>query len=155
MKKTIVIIALAAVLLVGSATVALAVDGWLTPAEVLAGLTGKTPDEVQAARAAGQSYGEQAAAAGKLEAFNDERLDQYKLRLDEAVKAGRITQADADKLYAAMKARVEACDGTCDNTSGGLGAGAGLGRGNGLGNGAGLGMGRMAGGNCGGCLAGN
>ncbi len=155
MKKTIAIIVMAAVLLVGSVTVALAADGWRTPAEILAPLTGKTPDEVQAARAAGQSYGEQAAAAGKLAAFSGERLEQYKLRLDEAVKEGRITQADADKLYAAMKARVEACDGTCGNTCGGLGAGAGLGRRNGMGNGMGLGMGRMAGGSCGGCFTGN
>lgn len=140
MKKTALIITLAAVLLVGAVTVAFAAADWKTPAEILAAITGKTADEVQAARAAGQSYGEQAAAAGKLAAFNGERLAQYKLRLDEAVKDGRITQAEADRLYAAMKTRVEACDGTCDSTN--KGAGCGLGAGRGQGNG--LGMGRRA-----------
>lgn len=143
MKKTIAIIALAAVLLVGSATVALAADGWKTPAEIVSGLTGKTVDQVQDDRQDGVTYGAQAAAAGKLDQFQDERLAQYKLRLDEYVKAGRLTQAEADKLYNAMKTRMEACDGT--GTGNGLGCGLGTGNGLGQGGGFGRGMGNGAG----------
>ena len=147
MKKTIVIVALAAVLLVGSATVALAADGWKTPAEIVAGITGKTVDQVEDARQDGVTYGAQAAAAGKLDQFQDERLAQYKLRLDELVKAGRLTQAEADKLYDAMKTRMSACDGNGAGAGNGLGCG--LGKGNGMGQGGGFGRGMGNGAGCG------
>ena len=147
MKKTIAIIALAVVLLVGTATVALAADGWKTPAETVAGITGKTVDQVQDARQDGVTYGAQAAAAGKLDQFKDERLAQYKLRLDEAVKAGRLTQAEADKLYDAMKTRMAACTG--NGTGVGNGAGCGMGGGMGRGQGGGLGRGMGNGAGCG------
>ncbi len=144
MKKTIAIIALAVVLLVGTTTVALAADGWKTPAETVAGITGKTVDQVQDARQDGVTYGAQAAAAGKLDQFKDERLAQYKQRLDELVKAGKLTQAEADKLYDAMKARMAACTGNGTGAGNGLGCGMGRGQGGGfgrgMGNGAGCGM---------------
>jgi hypothetical protein len=122
LKKITVLITVIAVMLAG-ATVALASDVFKTPAEIVSDITGKPVDEVTQARSEGVTYGAQAAAAGKLEEFKDERLEQYKLRLDEAVKAGRITQEEADKLFAAMHARITECDGV------GSGAGCGLGRG--------------------------
>ena len=145
MKKAVFIITILAVMLIG-ATVAFASDAFKTPAEIVSDITGKTIDDVTDARADGVTYGAQAAAAGKLDEFKAERLAQYKLALDEAVKDGRITREQADRLYAAMKQRMEACDGT----GAGLGGFGMNGQGRGLGMGKGLGMGRLNGacGNC-------
>lgn len=147
MKKTVFLITILAVMLVG-ATVAFASDAFKTPAEIVSDITGKPVDDVTDARADGQTYGEQAAAAGKLDEFKAERLAQYKLALNEAVKEGRITQERADQLYAAMKLRMEACLGTGERN--GLGAGCGIGGFgvNGQGNGLGMGGRYGARGNC-------
>jgi hypothetical protein len=145
MKKTVFFITILAVMLVG-ATVAFAADVIKTPAEIVSDLTEKPIDDVAEARENGETYGEQAADAGKLDEFKAERLAQYKLALDQAVKEGSITQERADQLYAAMQQRMEACTGT--------GEGAGLcGRnGNGIGGqGKGFGMGRQNGA-CGSCF---
>lgn len=145
MKKIIVIIAIVAVMLIGS-TVALAATAAKTPPEIVSDLTGKTVEQVTDARQDGKTYGAQAADAGKLEAFKQERLAQYKLALDAAVKEKRLTQAEADKLYDAMKARME----TCTGNGTGMGAGNGCGLGNGArGQGRGMGLGRTGG--CGNC----
>ena len=100
------------------ATVALAEVNWKTPAQIVSNLTGKTVDQVQEDRQAGQSYGAQAAAAGELSQFQQERLTpQYKQWLDEAVKSGQMTQAEADDLYETMNTRMAACVGA-DNANG-------------------------------------
>lgn len=147
MKKTVFIITIVAIMLVGT-TAAFADDVFKTPAEIVSDLTGDSVEDVTEARANGETYGKQAADADKLDEFKEERLAQYKLALDEAVKEGRITQEQADRLYAAMEQRMEACTGT--------GAGAGARAGNGIGGfgtngqGRGLGIGRQSGacGNC-------
>ncbi len=141
MKKTMMGMALAAVLLFGSATVAFATSGWKTPAEIVSALTGQTVDQVQEARESGTSYGAQAEAAGKLEQFQGERLEQYKLRLDEAVGDASLTQAEADKLYDAMETRMDSCNGDGTGAGSGLGCGLGNGQGNGMGRGMGNGCG--------------
>ena len=147
MKKVLVVVVVLALLAAGT-TVALAAGPAQTPAEIVSDLTGKSADDVTEARADGETYGEQAADAGKLDEFKEARLEQYKLALDEAVKEDRITQAQADELYAAMEARMEACTGDGSGAGCGLGRGngegCGLGRGNGAGQG--LGCGRMGGG---------
>ena len=145
MKKLFVVIAIVAVMLIG-ATVAYAATTAKTPAEIVSGLTGKTVEQVVDARQDGKTYGAQAADSNKLDEFKDQRLEQYKLALDEAVKEKRLTQAEADKLYENMKSRMAVCTGN----------GTGTGTRNGLGNGRkgagmGYGMGRM-GGNCGNCI---
>ena len=147
MKKTVLIITILAVMLV-SATVAFAADTIKTPAEIVSDLTGKPVDDVTEARANGETYGEQAADADKLEEFKAERLAQYKLALDEAVQEGRITEEQADQMYAVMEQRMEACLGTGEGA--GLCAGNGMGGSGMNGQGRGLGMGRQNGacGNC-------
>lgn len=153
MKKSVFFITILVVMLV-SATVAFAADAIKTPAQIVSDLTGKPIDEVTEARENGETYGKQAADAGKLDEFKAERLAQYKLALDQAVKEGRITQERADQLYANMQQRMEACTGT------GEGAGLGGRNANGLGGfgmngqGRGFGMGRQNGA-CGNCLVNN
>jgi len=119
-NKVFLLISVVMVLLIGVASVAYAAE-YRTPAEIIAGLTGKSVEDVAAARQAGDSYGEQAIAAGVEDEFQAARLENLKIRLDEAVAAGRLTQEEADKLYETMAARFAECDGTCDNSGSGAG----------------------------------
>ena len=141
----------------GISTAAFAAADYKTPAEITAGLTGKTTDEVTAERQAGNSYGAQAEEAGKLDEFQTERLALCEQNIAQDVLDGRLTQAEADKLLEDMKLRMEDCDGTgtglgqgesngngtglCDGTGTGLCDGTGAGQGNEKGNGSGMGMG--------------
>lgn len=145
MKKIIILAVAIAVMAIGT-TVALASDLFKSPAEIVSELTGKTVDEAVEARLNGVTYGAQAAAVGKLEEFKNERLEQCKLMLSEAVKSGSMTQAEADEYYAAMQARMAACDGTGAGRSFGRGPANGYGCGfegmtNGRGSGCGFGRG--------------
>jgi hypothetical protein len=135
MKKTLIAIGIIVIMVVSLTTVAFAAGVLKTPAEIIAGLTGKSVEEVTKARQDGNSYGEQAQAAGKLEEFQAARLEQYKLRLDQAVKDQKLTQAEADKLYENMKLRLENCDGSCDSQGSGMGRGLRDGTGSGFGQG--------------------
>ncbi len=112
-----------------------------TPADIVAGLTGKSVEALAAERAAGKTYGTIASEAGKLEEFKTQMFAQKKAVLDERVQAGTMTQEQADKVYAALQANQANCDGT---GSAGIGKanGAGFGKGMGKGTGAGQGMGR-------------
>jgi hypothetical protein len=90
-----------------------------------------------------------AVAASGLNDRQADRLGQLKIRLEDAVKDGRLTQAEADERYTArqewMESRAAECDGTCDGTGdracdgtrGKTGFGAGLGQGQGRGMGRG------------------
>lgn len=117
--------------------------------DVVAKLTGLSAADVQAKRAAGQSF-EQIAASKDVSADKvvAQALAVRKQLLDEKVKAGVITQAQADAALASMKTRLES---RIANTAActGQGAGGGCGMGGGGGCGMGGGMGRGAGG-CGG-----
>jgi hypothetical protein len=117
--------------------------------DVVAKLTGQPVADVQAKRVAGQSF-EQIAAAKDVSADKvvAQALAVRKQLLDEKVKAGAITQAQADAALANMKTRLES---RIANTAActGQGAGGGCGMGGGGGCGMGGGMGRGAGG-CGG-----
>ena len=107
-----------------------------TPAGIAAGLTGKSVEEITALRAAGTTYGAIANEAGKLDEFKAQTLEQKKIILDQRVKDGRLTQAQADQIYASIKTNQVNCDATgC----------AGIGKRNGVGFGQGMGMGKGAG----------
>ena len=141
-KKLAVLAAIIAVIMVGAVSASFAAAEWKTPADTLAGLTGRSADEIQADRQAGTPYGAQALDAEQLEAFKAARLEEIKARLAEAVAAGDLTQEEADDRYEAMVDRQAACTG--DGTGAGAGFGGGMrqGTGRGAGTGTGLGMGR-------------
>jgi hypothetical protein len=151
-KKLLIAVSVMAIILIGLASISYAAATVKTPAEIVAGLTGKSVDVVTAQRQAGVSYGAQAKAADKLEAFQDERLAQYKIQLDALVADGKLTAAEAKDRLAAMTARMEACDGAGTGAaSGGYGMGQVPGQGgNGLRDGSGAGQGMRRGGGCGG-----
>lgn len=153
--------------LVGAASVtAFAASGYNTPAEAVAGLTGKSLEEVTIERYEnGKTYCTIAKDAGKLEEFQAEMLEVKKDMLADRVAAGLMTQERADEILAAIEKNQAVCDGTGtlragQSTGAGFGGMMGNGRGNGQGNGLdnGQGSGRgngqgMGGGQCGGlCL---
>lgn len=141
---------LTVILVIGVTTITAFAAGYKTPAEVVAGLTGKTVEAVTAERAdTGKTYGTIANEAGKLDAFKAEMLETKKAYLADQVAAGKITQARADEIIAAIEANQENCDGTGSGRIGrGMGAGFGRGMGGrmmgGTGNRAGCGMGAGA-----------
>lgn len=130
----------AVVLAVGATSVtALAVSGTGTPAEIVAGLTGKTVETVVAEKTqSGQTYGALASAAGKLDEFKTQMMEQKKELLNEKVAAGTMTQERATAIVAAMEQNQANCDGT---GAGNNGAGAGTCTGTGAGTGAAMGAG--------------
>jgi len=145
-NKLILILSVAMILVIGMSTAAFAAAAdYKTPAEIVAGMTGKTVDEATADRQAGTSYGAQAQEADKLDEFQAERLALYGQYLDQAVLDGKLTQAEADKLLEEMTLRMESCDGTGAGLNAERGNGAGMGMGRGAGNGTGTGLG------CGSC----
>ncbi|HEY8909400.1 MAG TPA: hypothetical protein VIM51_03840 [Desulfosporosinus sp.] len=113
--------------------------GSTTPAGIVAGLTGKSVEDVTAQRATtGKTYGTIAQEAGKLDEFKSQTLEQKKLVLDQRVKDGNLTQAQADQIFDSIKSNQATCDGTGNaalgNTNGvGFGQGQGLGMGDGRG----------------------
>jgi hypothetical protein len=139
-KKLIAAATIAGVLGVTGAAYA---AGVTTPAGIVSTLTGKSVEQVTAERAAGKTYGTIASEAGKLDEFKAETLEQRKAILDQRVKDGNLTQAQADAAYNTMKANQAICDGT---GSARLGLGNGNGRGMGMGAGQGMGAGRGNGG---------
>lgn len=144
MKKLIAVILAAGIL--GTAGTAFAAT-FKTPAEIAASVTGKTVEAVQEERAAGKTYGTVASEAGKLDEFKAQMLEQKKAILDQRVKDGKLTQAQADEIYNSIKENQVTCDGT---GSAGIGrkSGAGFGKGGGMGicqGTAGSGMGNRSG----------
>ncbi len=147
-----------------SASVAVYAAEVKSPAEIASSLTGKTVTQVDQERAAGKTYGTIAKDAGKLDEFKKQILEQKKANLDQQVKDKKITQAQADTIYNAIKANQATCDGTGTaaigrkngmgngqgsslNQGRGMGRGVGMQRGAGMGRGAGLGSG-MRNGSC-------
>ena len=119
-----------------------------TPAEIAAGLTGKTMEEVSKERASGRTYGEISKEAGKLDEFKAQMLIEKKAILDQRVKDGKLTQEKADEIYNAIKNNQSTCDGT---SKAGIGKklGAGFGQGSGMGKGQGNGERDGSGSGCG------
>lgn len=148
-KQLIAVVAVLGIL--GVAGTAYAAE-FKTPADIVSGLTGKTVEAVSAERASGKTYGTMAKEAGVLETFQEEMLVQKKAVLDQRVTEGRMTQDQANAIYAAIQENQVTCDGNGSaqigkNNGVGFGNGMmqGLGRGQGQGQGFGGGMGNRAG----------
>ncbi len=118
--------AAAAVLTVGLLGVtAFAASDYKTPAEVAAGVTGRTVESVTEERTeTGKTYGTIASEDGKLAEFKDGILELRKDQLSDRVADGSMTQAQADKTITAIEENQAVCDGT---GSAGVGRGFGLG----------------------------
>lgn len=121
-----------------------------SPADIAAGLTGKSVENLYQERAAGKTFGAMASEAGKLEEFKTQMLAQKKVLLNQRVQEGKITPEQADKILSTMENNQALCDGTGMRGNGVgrqncAGFGQGMGRGMGCGgigqgqNGAGFG----------------
>lgn len=152
MKSFKKLVAIATAVVVVGATGAVYAATIKTPAEITAGLTGKSTDELYTQRQSGKTYGTIAKEAGKLDEFKAQMLERRKAILDERVKAGTLTQEQADTIYNNMKENQAVCDadgnaglgmsnGTCASTGSGQGM---MGQGRGMrgGFGGGMGVGR-------------
>ena len=120
--------------------------GTTTQAGLVSGLTGQSLEDVTTQRASGKTYGTIAQEAGKLDEFQAQSLEQKKLVLDQRVKDGTLTQAQADAIYNSIKTNQATCDGT---GSAGIGKSNGIGFGQGMGMGMGRGSGQRSGGGMG------
>ena len=124
---------------------AFAASAYKTPAQAVAGLTGKTEESVITQKVeTGKTYGTLASEAGKLEEFKDEMLEIRKDALAAKVAAGTMTQAQADEIWAAIEENQANCDGT-GSARIGQKAGAGFGSMNGQGQGKRNGQGQVGG----------
>lgn len=144
MKKVLTIGTLVALIGVTSLT-AFATSNYNTPAEAVAGLTGKTVESVIAEKLeSDKTYGTIAEEAGKLDEFKSEILEIKKATLAEKVAAGTMTQEQADQIMAELEENVANCDETGSARIGqkmNAGFGGMNGNGNGIGNGQGRGQG--------------
>lgn len=113
---------------------AFAASQYSTPAEAVAGLTGREVQSVVDERAqTGKSYGTIASEAGVLDGFQVEMLEMKKDTLAVRVADGSMTQEKADTIIA----RLETNRGNCDGSGAGIGMGVGFGQGSGQGRGQG------------------
>ena len=110
----------AIVLVIGATSVTgFAASTYQTPAEAVAGLTGKTVENVIAERQeTNKTYGKIAADAGKLNEFKIEKLEMKKDNLNAQVTAGNITQEKADTIVKAIEEQQMNCDGICSEKIG-------------------------------------
>ena len=110
---------------------------YLTPAEAVAGLTGREVQSVIDERTqTGKTYGSIANEAGALDEFKAEMLEMKKDTLAARVAAGTMTQEQADAIIARIEANQANCDGTgagCGLNGAGCGMGTGFGQGRGQG----------------------
>jgi len=115
-----------------------------TIADIVAKVTGQSTTAIYAAREAGKSFADIAAAKGvSADTLTADVLAARKTALDAAVKAGTVTQAQEDTALANMRANVPAkitSNAPSNCTGAGPGSGAGSGAGRGSGNGGGRGM---------------
>jgi hypothetical protein len=132
--------------MIGSASIVFAAS----PAQIASGVTGKTTAELAKEKASGKTYGTIAKEAGKLDEFKAKMLVERKLILDQRVKEGRLTQADADAAYNALKNNQASCDGL-GSAKIGQKFNAEFGKGMGKGLQDGSGKGKKMGGGCGQC----
>lgn len=92
---------------------AFAASQYNTPAELVAGITGRTVESVVAERTeTGRTYGKIASDAGELDEFKAEALEIKKDQLAAQVTAGVMTQERADNIIAVLEENQANCDGT-------------------------------------------
>ena len=114
-----------------------------TIADIVAKVTGQSATDVYASRASGKSFADIAAAKGvSADALTADVIAARKTALDAAVKAGTVTQTQADTALTNMKTNVatkvtSTAPSTCIGAGPGTGAGGGAGRGAGAGRGSG------------------
>ncbi len=92
---------------------AFAASQYSTPAEALAGITGRTVESlVEERKESNKTYGTIAQEEGKLDEFKLEVLEMKKANLAAQVDQGKITQDKADDIIEKLEENQANCDGT-------------------------------------------
>ncbi|MDD3569940.1 MAG: hypothetical protein PHY44_02420 [Lachnospiraceae bacterium] len=113
LKKNIIAITTASLVILATSVTAFATTAYTTPADVLAEITGSTVESIVEQKAeTGKTYGSMAAEAGKLDEFKTASLEAKKESLYAQVADGTITQENADKIIKAIEENQATCDGT-------------------------------------------
>lgn len=133
--KKVAILGALVVAMGATSVTAFASSKYNTPAEVVAGLTGKTVESVTAEKKeTGKTYGTIANEGGKLTEFKAEILEMKKDVIEEKVAAGTMTQDEATEIITEIEENQVNCDGTRSGRTGekkGLGFGRMMGQGKG------------------------
>ena len=131
--KKFVIAGIMVLVLLAGTVAALAAAQYATPAEAVAGLTGRDVQSISDERAqTGKTYGTIAHEAGVMAAFKAEMLEMKKDILAARVAAGCMTQEQADAVLNKIVSHQATCDGSgagCELHGTGAGCGAGFGQG--------------------------
>lgn len=138
-KKKVFVIGIVVFSLALMSVTAFAASQYATPAEAVAGFSGREVQSViEEHEQTGKTYGAIAKEAGVLDQFKAQMLEMKKDMIAARVDAGTLTKEQADAMIARMEKNQENCDGT----------GTGYrhnGKGNGAGNGFGQGKGQSRG----------
>ncbi|MCE5196432.1 MAG: hypothetical protein LLG09_04805 [Negativicutes bacterium] len=129
MKKTTrILLVITMILAVSSgAFFVFAASSYSTPAEIVAGLTGRSLESVIAEHeATGENYGQIAAAAGLRDEFISEMALLRQDKIAAKVASGEITQAQADEILSLLAARRVLGNGLAARISQKLGLGRGM-----------------------------
>lgn len=93
-----------------------ATSQYKTPAEAVAGITGRTVESVINEKVeTGKTYGEIAKAAGKFEEFKAENLQIQKDNINAQVANGILTQEKADSIIKAIEENQAICNNPSSN----------------------------------------
>ncbi|HPR23869.1 MAG TPA: DUF2680 domain-containing protein [Bacillota bacterium] len=142
--RKLIIAGIVGLTLVAGTVTAFAASQYNTPAEAVAGLSGREVQSVIDERAqTGKTFGAIANEAGILDKFKAEMLKMKKNMVAERVADGSMTQEQADAIIARIEKNQANCDGTgtgCEGNGMGLGTGAGFGQNNDQGRGMGNGL---------------
>jgi hypothetical protein len=112
-KRKLVVAGILILIMVVGTVAAFAASQYSTPAEVLAGLTGREVQSVVDERVQkGKTFGTMAKDAGVLDEFKTEMLQVKKDKLAECVVAGTLTQEQADAIIAKIVSNQAVCDGS-------------------------------------------
>ena len=108
-----IVVGMVVLALGATSAIAFAASPYDTPAEAVAGITGRTEDSVREERAdTGKTYGAIAYEAGKQEEFREAMNEIREDALAAQVEEGKLTQEEADAVLARIQERQAECDGT-------------------------------------------
>ena len=108
-----IVVGMVVLALGATSAIALAASPYDTPAEAVAGITGRTEDSVREERVeTGKTYGAIAFEAGKQEEFQAAMNEIREEALATKVEEGQLTQDEADAVLARIQERQAECDGT-------------------------------------------
>jgi hypothetical protein len=130
-------------LIMGTVSLPALASSYSTPAELAAGLSGRTVDSVVTERMENnKTYGTIAREANVLNEFKSEIITVKKARLNQRVEDGTMSRERANAIIDILEEKQANCDGTGPtqvgkNMQAGFGAAKGMGNGQGAGQGAG------------------